>query len=60
MPRNFILDQDAASGLELQAGINVLVFKVINEGLRWGGSLRFSDAAAQPVKGLRVSLAPGP
>ena len=29
-PRSYTLDQDAASGLGLNAGINVVVFKVVN------------------------------
>jgi hypothetical protein len=36
----------------------VVVFKVVNETGRWQGSVRFTDAAGQPVKGLRVTLTP--
>jgi hypothetical protein len=52
-------DQDEAAGITLQSGINVLVFKVANESGGWGGSVRFTDAAGRPVKGIRVTLDPG-
>ena len=53
-------ERDTVSGIEPKAGLNVLVFKVVNELLSWGGSVRISDAAGQSVKGLRVTLDPGP
>ena len=43
---------------DIAAGLNVLVFKVVNETLDWQGSVRFADAAGQPVKGLGVTLTP--
>jgi hypothetical protein len=43
----------------LKAGVNVLVFKVVNETVNWQGSVRFTDAAGQPVKGIRVTFTPG-
>jgi hypothetical protein len=36
----------------------VLVFKVVNETLDWQGSIRFTDAQGNPVKGIKVTLAP--
>ena len=59
-PRSYTLDQDAASGLELNAGINVVVFKVVNLTRYWQGSLWFTDAAGQPLKGIKVTLEPPP
>jgi len=59
-PRPFVPDEDEVRGVALQAGLNVLVFKVVNEQQDWRGSIRFTDAAGQPVKGIRVSLAPPP
>ena len=44
--------------MDLHAGLNVLVFKVVNELNVWQGSIRFSDANEQPVKGIRVTLDP--
>jgi hypothetical protein len=55
--RSYDPDDDEA-GVELKAGLNVLVFKVVNETEEWQGSVRLTDAAGQPVKGLRVSLTP--
>jgi WD40 repeat protein len=51
-------DQDEVEGVELKAGLNVLVFKVVNEILDWQGSVRFTDAAGQALKGIRVTLDP--
>ena len=46
-----------ASG-DLKAGVNVLVFKVVNETGEWKGSIRFSDTSGQPLKGIRITLDP--
>jgi WD40 repeat protein/serine/threonine protein kinase len=56
--RTYVADQDVAAGVDLKAGLNVLVFKVVNGYLDWKGSVRFTDAAGQPVKGLRATLTP--
>jgi eukaryotic-like serine/threonine-protein kinase len=52
-------DQDEQTGITLKRGMNVLVFKVVNESGAWGGSVRLTDAAGYPVKGIRVTLDPG-
>jgi hypothetical protein len=59
-PRKYVPDQDVVSGVELKAGVNVLLFKIANEADFWRASLRFTDAAGQPVKGIRVTLTPPP
>ncbi len=51
-------DTDKASGLTLKAGVNVIVFKVINENNNWQGCLRFTDAAGKNLAGLTLKLAP--
>lgn len=51
-------DQATIKNIELKAGINVLVFKVINQNGDWQGSIRFTDATGQPVQGLRVTFDP--
>lgn len=56
--RTYIADQDAVSGVELKAGINVLVFKAVNETRDWEGSIRLTDAADQPLNGIKVTLTP--
>ena len=50
---------DLIKGVELKAGLNVLVFKVVNLNGPWLGSVWFSDAAGRPVKGITVTLDPG-
>jgi hypothetical protein len=59
-PRSFFPDRDTANDIALRAGLNVLVFKVVNERVDWRGSIRFTDAAGQPVKGIRATLQPPP
>ncbi len=56
--RVWLPDQDEVRGLELKAGPNVLVFKVVNFQLYWKGSIRFTDPSGQPLKGIRVTLDP--
>jgi hypothetical protein len=46
------------AGMELKAGTNVLVFKVVNEVDKWLGSVRVADADGNPLKGIRVTLDP--
>jgi len=57
-PRPWQADQDEVSGVELKAGLNVLVFKVANGGFGWAGSVRFTTADGSPVPGLTVTLDP--
>ncbi len=56
--REFVPDQDVVEGVELKTGLNVLVFKVVNETEGWKGSVRLTDAYGQEVKGVRVTLTP--
>lgn len=50
------------TGIELKAGLNVLVFKVVraerDDKFPWGGSVRFTTADGSPVTGLTVTLDP--
>jgi len=54
----YVTDQDVMTGLELKAGLNVLVFKVVNETEGWQGSIRFTDRVGHPVKGIQMTLTP--
>jgi eukaryotic-like serine/threonine-protein kinase len=56
--RPFAADDDTAADIKLNAGLNVLVFKVVNETLGWQGSIRFTDPEGNPAKGIKVTLAP--
>lgn len=51
-------DQDTASDVTLNKGVNTIVFKVINEKNNFQGCIRFADKASKPVKNLKVKLAP--
>ena len=57
-PRKYPADEDTVTGVALKGGLNVLVFKVVNEIQDWNGSVRLTDAAGQAVKGTRVVLTP--
>jgi WD40 repeat protein len=47
------------SPVALRQGLNVLIFKVVNEvGDTWTGSLRLVDANGRPAEGIRVKLTP--
>jgi hypothetical protein len=56
--RAFVADQDKVPDIALNAGLNVLVFKVVNDFLDWKGSIRFADAQGNPVKGITVTPNP--
>jgi serine/threonine protein kinase len=56
--RSYVPDLDEVPGLTLQAGCNVLVFKVGNMTGSWQGSIRFTDTAGEPIRNVRVTLAP--
>ena len=56
--RGFVADQDRVPDIALKAGLNVLVFKVVNTVSLWQGSIRFTDAQGYPVKGIKVTLDP--
>lgn len=51
-------DEDAAPGVTLKKGVNVVVLKVVNEENNWQGSVRFTDAAGKPVTDLKIQTAP--
>lgn len=56
--RTYIADQDEVPNVELQAGLNVLVFKVVNGTGDWQGSIRLTDKDGNQVKGISVTLTP--
>ena len=49
---------DTVGPVGLKQGINVLLFKVVNETGQWEGCARLVDDAGRPVQGLRVKLTP--
>jgi hypothetical protein len=51
-------DQDTSEPVELKAGVNVIVFKVINEKADFSGCLRLVDEKEKPIAGLKVALKP--
>jgi WD40 repeat protein/serine/threonine protein kinase len=57
-PRSFIAEQDKVPDIALDAGLNVLVFKVVNETYHWKGSIRLTDSKGNPVKGIQATLDP--
>jgi hypothetical protein len=57
-PRSWRADQDTVSDIALQAGLNVLVFKVVNQRVDWAGSVWITEADGNPVPGVSVTLDP--
>ena len=56
-PRGLVLDSEKGR-ITLQKGINVIVFKIINEQGNWQGAMRFLDKAGAPLKDLKIKLSP--
>lgn len=56
-PRTLMLDADKGR-VTLKKGVNVVVFKVINEQNSWQGAVRFLDRAGAPLKDLKIKLSP--
>jgi hypothetical protein len=56
--RRLVVDQDTVEDVTLKAGLNLLVFKVVNEVGPWKGSIRFQDTQGNPLKGIKVTLSP--
>src|SRR6185436_2117895 len=56
-PRPLMLDADRGR-VTLKQGVNVVVFKVINEQNSWQGAMRLLDKAGAPLKDLRIKLSP--
>jgi hypothetical protein len=56
--RTASVDEDIVRGITLSQGLNILVFKVVNEGADWAGCIRFVDENGNPVRGLQVRLSP--
>jgi hypothetical protein len=50
-------DEDTAE-VTLRKGVNVLVFKVVNEKEDWSGCARFTDKDDKAIKSLKVTAAP--
>jgi len=51
-------DQDSTPDVTLQKGVNVIVFKVVNEKVDWSGCLRFTDKDDKPFTNFKVLLTP--
>jgi len=58
VPRALLGEQDTVPNIPLKPGLNVLVFKVVNETHAWQGSIWLTDAQGHPVKGIKVTLDP--
>jgi hypothetical protein len=57
-PRALEQDSDVAHNVTLNKGVNVVVFKIFNEGNDWQGCLRFTDKSGKAVTNLVVQLEP--
>jgi hypothetical protein len=58
-PRTLDQDADVAKNVTLNKGVNVIVFKIFNEGgSDWQGCLRFTDAKGKAVTDLSIRMEP--
>ena len=58
-PRTLEQDADVARNITLNKGVNVVVFKIFNEGgSDWQGCLRFTEANGKAVTNLVIRLEP--
>lgn len=57
-PRTLMLDAPDKGKVTLKKGINVFVFKVINEQNAWQGSMRLLDKSGAPLKDVKIKLSP--
>jgi hypothetical protein len=57
-PRSFMAEEDSVPDIVLKAGLNVLVFKVVNQTVDWKGAIRLADAQGIPIQGIKVTLDP--
>jgi hypothetical protein len=55
--RTLQLDADKGK-VRLKKGVNVVVFKVINEQNSWQGAMRFLDKTGTPITDLKIKLSP--
>jgi hypothetical protein len=58
LPHGKVEVQETVPGIALNAGLNTLVFKVVNETQFWKGSIELKDAKGNQVKGIKVRLDP--
>ncbi len=58
LPHGKVEVQETVQGIVLSAGLNTLVFKVVNETQFWKGSIQFKDPQGNQVKGIKVALDP--
>jgi hypothetical protein len=55
--RPLILDADKGK-VTLKKGLNVIVFKILNEQNSWQGAMRLLDKAGAPLQDIKIKLAP--
>jgi hypothetical protein len=55
--RPLILDADRGK-VTLKKGINVIVFKILNEQNSWQGAMRLLDQSGAPLKDIKIKLSP--
>jgi hypothetical protein len=56
-PRPLELDADKGR-VTLKKGLNVIIFKVLNEQNSWQGAMRFLDKSGAPLTDLKIKLSP--
>jgi hypothetical protein len=57
-PRTLMLDAPDKGKVTLKKGVNVIVFKVINEQNSWQGAMRLLDKSGAPLRDIKIKLSP--
>jgi hypothetical protein len=56
--RTLMLDGAEKGKVTLKKGVNVIVFKIINEQNSWQGAMRLLDQSGAPLKDIKIKPAP--
>jgi hypothetical protein len=56
-PRTLMLDADKGK-VTLKTGVNVIVFKIVNEQNAWQGAMRLLNKNGAPLKDVKIKLSP--
>lgn len=56
--RTLMLDDPDKGKVTLKKGVNVIVFKIINEQNSWQGAMRLLEKSGKPLEGITIKLEP--
>lgn len=57
-PRTLMLNEPDRGRITLKKGVNVMVFKIINEQNSWQGAMRLLDKSGKPLENISIQRTP--